>query len=90
MHEFNVIENGSRALAATRHRHTELSLETSRTVGFEGRCKVRADGIKEIDITVDPPRILFEWVGIDHIPLSESVKFPEKTNDKCSGNWDIQ
>ena len=92
MHEFNVVENGTRALAATRNRFTKLSLEKSRTVGFEGNCSVRADGLKEIDITVDPPRTVFEWIGIDHIPLNDSwpAKHPDSVDKKCSDDWDIQ
>lgn len=92
MHEFHVIENGKRALTLTRDHWRELSLEESKTVGFEGRCKVMADGIEELDITVDPPRVLFKWVGIEHIPLNHSVQHykQERVNEECSGNWDIQ
>ena len=90
MHEFNVVDNGTRALAVTRNRWTALSIEESRTVGYEGNCIVRADGIKEVDITVDPPKILFEWIGIEHIPLKESMKNPTKIYDLCSDDWDIQ
>lgn len=51
-----------------------------------------ADGFKEVDITVDPPRILFEWIGIENLPLKESVihRPVEKIKEACEKNWDIQ
>lgn len=92
MHEFQLVQDGTRALGATRNRHTNMSLEESATVGFKGHCVVRADGFREVDITVDPPRITFDWLGIDHLPLSESVKTksPGKVKEVCSKDWDIQ
>lgn len=92
MHEFHLVDGGTRALVVTRNRHTNLSLEESATVGYRGHCTVRADGIREVDITVDPPQITFDWLGIDHLPLSESVKTktPEKIQEVCAKDWDIQ
>ena len=67
------------------------------TVGYEGNCGVAADGFMEVDITVDPPRVLFEWIGIEHIPLIETYnnmmkekQNSEKINELCNDNWDIQ
>ena len=56
---------------------------------------VKADGVKEVDITVDPPRILFEWTGIDHLELKDSlIKVNNRTTAKmkelCESDWDIQ
>ena len=90
MHEFNVVRNGSRALAATNEPHKKLSVEMSKTVGFEGKCEATVDGMKELDITVDPPRILFEWIGIDHMPLKESIIRPDKIESLCKHNLDIK
>ena len=85
MHEFNIVEDGTRALAVTRNRWTNMSLEESKTVGYDGHCVVRADGIREIDITVEPPKITWDWLGIDHIPLKDSVKHktPEQIKEVC-------
>lgn len=90
MHEFNIIDNGRRVLVATKEERYPLSLETSRTIGFDGRCKVTADGFQDIDISVEPPRVMFEWRGIDHMDLEEAVMRPEKVEKLCSHNWDIK
>lgn len=92
MHEFNIVDNGTRVLVTTRDEPVKVSREESLTVGFEGNCTIRADGIKELDITTDPPKILFEWTGIEHIPLIDSVKKESKPKEDCKrrGGWDIQ
>ena len=85
-HEFNVIENGSRALALTKEEFKKLSAAESKIAGHDGECKVNAQGLIELDITVDPPKTLFEWKAIDHIGLNETTF--ETAN--CTNNWDIQ
>ena len=94
MHEFHVIRDGTRALTITRNRNTSMSLEESRTVGYDGHCMVQADGFKEIDITVDPAQVLFEWTGIDHLDLKDSlIKIHNRTTEHikevCEKDWDI-
>ena len=78
MHEFNVVAHGSRVLVATKHERMKLSIEMSKSVGFDGRCEVTADGIMELDITGDSPRTVFDWRGLDHMPLSESINRPDE------------
>jgi hypothetical protein len=90
MHEFNVVEHGSRVLVATKEEHMKLSTELSKTVGYFGRCEITADGIKEVDLTVDPPRTIFEWRAIDHMPLKESIMRPHEIERLCTHNLDIK
>lgn len=90
MHEFKVVDHGRRVLVATKEERYELSVEMSKTIGFDGRCRVTADGFQDIDMSVEPPQVKFEWRGIDHMPLSEAVMRPEKVDKLCSHNWDIK
>lgn len=87
MHEFNVLQNGSRALVFTKEDDKKVS---GKAVGFDGYCTVEAQGIKELDITVDPPRTVFEWDGTDHIGLDETPVYGSDINEKCTHNWGIQ
>lgn len=89
-HEFNVVDNGTRALVLTAYRHVRLSTEKSATQGFVGNCEVEHNGMMELDITVDPPKVLFEWNGLDHISLDETTQRPSNITVLCSGEWDIQ
>lgn len=89
MHEFRLVEGGTRALVTWKEGMT-LSRERSKTMGFDGECKVFAMGLQEFDITVDPPQLLTKWRAIDHMPANESVKRPDKIDKKCSGRLDIK
>lgn len=90
MHEFNVVAHGSRALVATKQEHMKLSVEESKTIGFDGRCEVTADGIMELDLTSDPPQVVFEWRGLDHMPVSESINRPDQIDKLCTKNLDLK
>ena len=90
MHEFNVVENGTRALVFTKEIKQKVSVEGSKVVGYNGQCEVMGQGIKELDITVDPPKSVFEWTGIDHIGLDEVTYTPGEVNNMCIHNWDVQ
>ena len=89
MHEFNVVAHGSRVLVATKHERMKLSIEMSKPVGFDGRCEVTADGIMELDITGDSLRTVFDWRGLDHMPLSESINRPDEIDRLCTHNLDL-
>ena len=88
MHDFNFVEHGARVLMATKKEHMKLSIELSKTVGYFGECEVTADGIKEVDLTDDPPRNVFEWCAIDHMPLRESIIRPQEIERLCTHNLD--
>lgn len=90
MHEFNVVQNGTRALVFTKETHQKVSTEKSMAVGFNGQCDVMGQGIKELDITVDPPKSVFEWIGTDHIGLDEVTYTPGSFSNMCTRNWDVQ
>jgi hypothetical protein len=48
------------------------------------------DGMEELDVTVDPPRTVFEWRGIDHMLLNESIMRPDEIEKLCTKNLDIK
>jgi hypothetical protein len=89
MHEFRLVEGGTRALVTWKE-GMKLSVERSKTMGFDGECKVFAMGLQEFDITVDPPKLLTKWRAIDHMPANESVKRPDKIDKHCRGRLDIK
>lgn len=94
MHDFNVVEDGTRALVLTKDGETYLSKEKSATVGFDGECRVRGDGLKYLDITTLPPKILMSWNTTNHIDLDETVMHEnhDPINVLCSDadKWDLQ
>ena len=94
MHDFNVVEDGRRALVLTKDGAVTLSKEKSKVVGYNGNCLVRGDGMKYLDITTQPPRTLFFWNGTNHIGLDETQTHVHATpiEELCSDDkkWDIQ
>ena len=94
MHDFNVVQDGTRALVLTKDGAVRLSKEKSRVVGFDGECLVRGDGLKYLDITTLPPRVLMTWNGTDHIGLDETVMHggSKPIDVLCTDDakWDIQ
>jgi len=81
MHDFNVVENGTRALQMNIHRY-KASAEESAAVGFDGQCKAITSGFKEYDTATW--EVLFEWDGADRIPINESYLQPS-----CKKRWDF-
>lgn len=70
MHDFNVVEDGTRALVLTKDGAVKMSKERSKVVGFDGQCLVRGDGLKYLDITSLPPKVLMTWqvaLNIAHV-----------------------
>ena len=90
MHDFNVVDGGDRALVLTKNIGYEVSREMSEVVGFDGNCSVRADGLKELDITGPDAKTIFAWNGTDHIGLDETTFNRGSIEDMCNKNWDIQ
>lgn len=94
MHDFNVVQDGTHALVLTKDAATYLSKEKSAKIGFDGRCKVKGDGLKYMDIRTSPPKVLMEWNGTDHIGLDETVmrQHHDPVDVMCSDTdkWDLQ
>lgn len=87
MHEFNLVENGSKLL--TLHRNlTYASAEQAGTVSFDGNCSIANHFMRESEMTSNTTETLFEWHMIDHIPLSESTATYNVNDTVCEHNWD--
>jgi hypothetical protein len=68
MHEFTVIENGTKALITGLRDRTVLPVHAQ--FGFNGR-KVLDSFFQEVE--VETSNVLFEWYPLDHISLAEST-----------------
>lgn len=89
MHDFNVIANGERALVLTKNTHKVIPSPWAKSVGVDGGCSVRADGLKELDISGAETKLVFEWNGTDHIGADETTFVPHEYEKMCDGSWDI-
>ena len=81
IHDFNVVQNGTRALAMTVENY-RASVAESRTVGFNGQCQVSTTGFDEYDTTTWEKT--FAWSAQKHITINESYTDPE-----CMHSWDF-
>lgn len=91
MHEFNVFDDGTRALLLT-HTEEHTSKEVSKQVGFDGSCNVKYQGFREVK--VDPSgaqEVIFEWDASHHIGLDEAThrKYDGSVEQQCTRGWDI-
>lgn len=85
MHDFNLIDNGKRALFLTAVDLEEMLVSLP---WFNGICNVGWQGFKEVD--VDTGEVVFEWNAKDHISLSESTFLPKSTvafSEACMKEW---
>ena len=88
MHEFNVIDDGSRALVTTKT-FQNASIGLSQTVGFDGECFAKYEGFRELDLVHDTSQSLFEWRPEDHIGLLESTFKPAPVEEMYTKGWDL-
>lgn len=89
MHEFNLIEDGSRALLFF-HNFTQVSKAESATVGFDGRCNVMSHTIEEADTSDwENWKPVFKWNMLDHISVNESTMGRDQIDQKCSNKYDF-
>jgi hypothetical protein len=91
MHEFNVFDNGSRALILT-HIDTNTTKELSQAVGFDGPCLAKYQGFREVRIdSNDAQKVVFEWDASHHIGLDEATyrKYDGSVEQQCTRGWDI-
>ncbi|KAK5163442.1 uncharacterized protein LTR77_010624 [Saxophila tyrrhenica] len=91
MHDFNVIDDGKRAVMLTKVYENATKAE-SKAVGFDGECTAKWQGFKEVDVATG--EILFEWNAHGHIQLEESTYHKGPLDEMCNGNagpggWDI-
>lgn len=85
-HEFNFIENGTRALVI-RSRGDHASRKESAKVGFHGRCHCAFDGFAELDTTTW--NTTFEFKSKGKIGLDESTLTYGDVSQDCRGLWDF-
>jgi hypothetical protein len=85
-HEFNFIENGTRALVI-RTSGDYASREESEKVGFDGKCHCAFDGFAELDTSTW--KTTFEFLSKGKIGLDESTLTYGDINSQCNGRWDF-
>lgn len=86
MHDFNLIDDGKRALMLTTPYQNESHISVPGE--FDGLCKVDRQGFKEVD--VQSGEVLFEWNSEGHIGVDESTYFvneDRKYEQMCSSYW---
>ena len=87
MHEFNLIEDGSRALTVTSTEYRS-TVEQALAVGLKsGTCRSLWKGIQELDTVTSEP--VFSWDARDHIGLDETTYITGPVEKMCKHNWDI-
>ncbi|KAK7530230.1 ASST-domain-containing protein, partial [Phyllosticta citribraziliensis] len=85
-HEFAVFEDGKRALYST----SDLRDMDGDSIGLgrNSQTRVHSTGFKEVDISGENPKTIFDWQGADHVPLEESTfAWPEEADPYGKG-WD--
>lgn len=89
MHEFNLIDDGTRALMGFPQDYSATRVNNE---NYTGPCKIGWQGFKEVDVNTG--EVYFEFNTQGHIDPAESNYVPKsvKTNtweDKCATDWDI-
>lgn len=89
MHEFNVIESGTRALVINKEM-SKPTVDASHQIGFDGGvCSTTFQGFRELE--ANSSEALFRWSAQDHIGLDESTYVDGTVEEMCNGekgNWD--
>ncbi|KAK3710114.1 hypothetical protein LTR37_010545 [Vermiconidia calcicola] len=88
MHEFNLIEDGSRVLQVISTEH-ESTVEQAKAIGLgkNETCNSLWKGIQEVDTLTSEP--VFTWDARDHLGLDEVTYMPGPYERMCQHNWDI-
>lgn len=86
MHDFTIADNGEVALTLT-NVEGPSTLEQSRVIGWEGRCKAHWEGFKEL--RVKDGIVLFEWSARDWIGMNETTHINAPLERRCEWYWDI-
>lgn len=85
-HEFNFVDNGTRALVIENNKVT-CTREESKKVGFDGECIAKFQGFAEMDVTQEGWPFSFQWNSYGHIGLDEATLTDQKIENLCKG-WD--
>lgn len=84
MHEFHLVENGTRALYFY-DEDMRATKEQSRSIGYmKGRCSIKNNLINELDVTNGFEQV-FNWSAAAHIGLHESSFVEEVLHERCRG-----
>lgn len=87
MHDFNLKNNGTRALAL-HNNHQVATKEMMQAVDWHKECLARFTGFEDVD--VKNSRLNFKWNPYGHIEVQETTKFDRPMKDFCSGGpWDF-
>ena len=86
IHDFNVIEDGTRALVVNRETKT-VSKDVLAGLEYNDECRVTYNGFEEYDMATKDS--LFAWSSEKHVGLEESVLSQDDALDeKCKKQWD--
>ena len=86
MHDFTIVDDGEVALTLS-DVEGRSTLEQSKAIGWEGRCKAHWEGFKEI--RVRDGKVLFDWSARDWIGMNESTFINAPLERRCDWYWDI-
>lgn len=85
MHDFNLIDNGRRALFLTAQDNEETRVSLP---WFNGTCQVGWQGFKEVDVATG--EVIFEWNDRGHVHPNESTYTPRTSKtfaEECAQQW---
>lgn len=87
LHEFNLIDNGKRALMILPPTSTAMQINVSK---YNGSCEIGVQGFKEVD--VETGEIYFEWhtqshIGADESSLAADGADPKTWKEHCARKW---
>lgn len=84
MHEFHLVENGTKALYFY-DEDMKATKEQSRSIGYmRGRCSIKNNLIAELDVANGFERV-YDWSAAAHIGLHESSNIEVALHDRCRG-----
>lgn len=87
MHDFNLVDNGERALIITRGVRN-ASEELSRVTGLEhGQCEANFLGIEEVDTKTWEP--VWNWTSYERIGFDETTFKYGPAEHRCKKAWDF-
>ena len=85
-HEFNFVDNGTRALAIKSHKQ-ESTEEMAKAIGYDGECLCGFDGFEEYDTTTW--KSVFDWRSFGKVGLDESSFTANPVEQRCKSGWDF-
>ena len=86
MHDFNLVDNGTRALAL-HNNHKDVPQEKLAFSDYDGDCRARFTGFEVLDTKTW--ELMFTWSPYDHINMGESTKTDRSIKNMCRNTWDF-